>query len=300
MSIMNMAIHLSTAALAGLMFALTQTAILKTPAQQLLVLSSLAAVGACIALWVLFRHTLEQGLEILVWPFFRIHASGPGLESFPDKGPVIVVANHSAWFDPLWLGKVIPRFVTPMMTSQYYDKPIMRWLMARVVGTIRVPVATFRREAPELKDAVKALDNGQVVLVFPEGALRKREDQYLRHFGQGVWRILSDRPATPVVACWIEGGWGSFTSYFNGPPTVNKRLDWWRTIRVGMAAPRLMDQSFLEDQRATRAFLMQACLDARQYLGLPLVKATGLPDSERVDKPSDASSALGEGEAEAP
>jgi len=297
MSIMNMTIHLSTAALAGLMFALTQTAILRTPAQQLLVLSSLAAVGACIAWWVLFRHTLEQGLEILVWPFFRIHASGPGLETFPDKGPVIVVANHSAWFDPLWLGKVIPRFVTPMMTSQYYDKPIMRWLMARVVGTIRVPVATFRREAPELKDAVKALDNGQVVLVFPEGALRKREDQYLRHFGQGIWRILRDRPTTPVVACWIEGGWGSFTSYFNGPPTVNKRLDWWRTIRVGIAVLRLMDRSLLEDQRATRAFLMQACLDARQYLGLPPVKATGLPDSERVDKPSDASSALGEREA---
>jgi hypothetical protein len=78
---------------------------------------------------------------------------------------------------------------------------------------------------------------------------------------------------------------------------VNKRLDWWRTIRVGMAAPRLMDQSFLEDQRASRAFLMQACLDARQYLGLPPVVATGLSGSERVDKPSDASSALGEREA---
>ncbi|MFL5242917.1 MAG: MFS transporter [Gemmataceae bacterium] len=280
MSIMNMTIHLGTAALAGLMYVLAQSGVLKTPNQQLLVLSLLAAVGGVIAWRALFRHTLEQTLEILVWPIFRIGAYGPGVETFPEKGPVLVVANHSAWFDPLWLGKVIPRFVTPMMTSQYYDKPIMRWLMARVVGTIRVPVATFRREAPELKDAVKALDNGQVVLLFPEGALRKREDQYLRHFGQGVWRILRDRPTTPVVVCWIEGGWGSFTSYFNGPPTANKRFDWWRTIRIGMAEPRILDASLLEDQRRTRAFLMQACLDSRQYLGLGSISAMASSDTD--------------------
>src|SRR5262249_19622929 len=147
------------------------------------------------------------------------------------------------------------------------------WLMSRVVGTIRVPVSTFRREAPELKDAVKALDQGRVVLIFPEGALRKRADQYLRYFGQGIWRILNDRPETPVVACWIEGGWGSYTSYLTGPPTANKKLDRWRAIRIGMAPPMLLDRALLEDQRATRSFLMQACMDARQFLGLPAVKA---------------------------
>jgi 1-acyl-sn-glycerol-3-phosphate acyltransferase len=215
------------------------------------------------------RSVLEQGLEILTWPMYRLRAAGPGLAEFPMRGAVLVVSNHAAWFDPIWLGTVVPRFVTPMMTSVYYDKPVIHWLMVHVAHTIRVPQAAFRREAPELKDAVAALDAGRVLLVFPEGALRRKEEQSVRYFGQGVWRILKERPETPVIACWIEGNWGSFTSYFKGPPTVNKRLDWRRPIGLGMASPRLLDAGVLADQRATRAFLMRACLEARTYLGLP-------------------------------
>jgi hypothetical protein len=108
--------------------------------------------------------------------------------------------------------------------------------------------------------------------------LKRKEEQWLRQFGQGVWRILRDRPATPVVVCWIEGGWGSYTSYFQGPPTVNKRMDWWRPIRIAMESPRRLDAALLADQRATRAYLMQACLDARKYLGLPTSSAAVLLD----------------------
>ena len=62
----------------------------------------------------------------------------------------------------------------------------------------------------------------------------------LSQFGQGVWHILHERPDTPVVVCWIEGGWGCYFSYYNGPPTVNKRFDWWRRIasRPSMEATR--------------------------------------------------------------
>jgi 1-acyl-sn-glycerol-3-phosphate acyltransferase len=275
MAIMNMVIHSTTAMLAGLMFGLTHSGLIQSPRQQLFLLLILAVIGSGFAWYSLIRNTLEQALEIVVWPIYRVRGFGPGQEAFPARGPVIIVANHSAWCDPLWLGKVVPRFVTPMMTSVFYDKPVMRWLMTRVVGTIRVPYEGFRREAPELKDAVKALDDGQVVLIYPEGALRKRADQYLRFFGQGVWRILCDRPQTPVVACWIEGGWESYTSYFKGPPTVNKRFDWWRTIRVGISPPQTLDPELLKDARATRLSLMQSCLDSRQYLDLPSVSAEG-------------------------
>ena len=56
-------------------------------------------------------------------------------------------------------------------------------------------------------------------MVFPEGYLRRTEDRPLRRFGQGVWQILKARPDTPVFTAWIEGNWGSYTSYANGPPT---------------------------------------------------------------------------------
>ena len=77
--------------------------------------------------------------------------------------------------------------------------------MINVVGAIRVEEARLRREVPQLHEAIATLDQGEVVLLFPEGSLRRREDRPLKLFGQGVWHILHQRPLTPVVVCWIEG-----------------------------------------------------------------------------------------------
>src|SRR5207248_1292392 len=132
----------------------------------------------------------------------------------------------------IFLGKLLPRRLIAMLTSDFYDIPILHFLAARVVQCIRVPVSGYRHEAPELAEAVAALDRGECVLVFPEGQMRKREDRPLHRFGRGVWHILRQRPATPVVVCWIEGAWGSSTSYCNGPPAKTKRLDFWRPILV--------------------------------------------------------------------
>jgi 1-acyl-sn-glycerol-3-phosphate acyltransferase len=106
------------------------------------------------------------------------------------------------------------------------------------------------------------------VLIFPEGSMKRHPEQVLRHFGQGVWRILHQRPQTPVVVCWIEGGWGSFTSYCGGRPAVKKPLDIRRRIEIALEAPQRLDPALLADQHATRKYLMGACLQARRHLGL--------------------------------
>jgi 1-acyl-sn-glycerol-3-phosphate acyltransferase len=232
------------------------------------ILAGVAFLLAATSGWWFFREVLEQVTEILIAPIYRISGHGRGRGSFPRRGPVLVVANHTSWVDPLWVGKVVPRRIIPMMTSLFFDLPGMRWLMTHVAHAIRVEASTFRREVPELQEAIAALDRGETVVVFPEGALRKREDQPLKQFGQGVWHILQERPATPVVVCWIEGGWGSFCSYAKGPPTKNKRMDFWRPIRVGISPPQVLAKEVLADHRTTRNFLMQECLQARQYLGL--------------------------------
>lgn len=267
MAVRNLTDHLFMSAMSLLMTGLAYSQVL-TPAGQLWLVALLAAGAAALSWWLLIREFLEQVTELVVWPLYRVRAHGPGVACFPRHGPVLVIANHAAWLDPLWLGKVLPRGITPMMTSTFYDLPVLRWLMAYVVRAIRVEASNFRREIPEVEDAVAVLDRGGCLVVFPEGWLRRREEQPLRNFGQGVWHILQRRPATPVVVCWIEGGFGSYTSYYGGRPTVNKRLDWWRPIDIVLAEPHILDPALLADRRATRAYLMCACLDARRYLGL--------------------------------
>jgi 1-acyl-sn-glycerol-3-phosphate acyltransferase len=218
--------------------------------------------------WCFFRETLEQLFEFPVWFLYRIRARGPGKDAVPHHGPLLVVANHSTYTDPFFLGKVLPRRLTPMMTSVFYDMPGIRWMMRHVARAIRVPAGQFRREAPELKEAITVLDGGGCVVIFPEGSLRKKEQPILRMFGQGVWHILSERPQTPVLVCWIEGGWGSFLSYFNGKPGRNKRLDFRRPIDVVIDEPAPLKPAVLKEHRTTRTHLMERCLKLRSVLGL--------------------------------
>ena len=99
----------------------------------------------------------------------------------------------------------------------------------------------------------------------------------MKRFGRGVWHILSARPDVPVVACWIEGAWGSFTSFKDGPPTKNKRPDFRRPIAVGASAPVVVDPATLEGHLPTRLDLMNRVAAARSHLGLPELPPYELP-----------------------
>jgi 1-acyl-sn-glycerol-3-phosphate acyltransferase len=235
--------------------------------------------------WVrFFRPAFEMTLEPVAWVLYAIRGAGPGLDEFPRTGPCLVIANHACWFDPLFLAKVIPRPITPMMTARFYDLPIMQRLMV-AFGVIRVPEKALRKDAPELQEAIAALDRGECVVIFPEGYLRRTEDRPLRRFGQGVWQILKARPNTPVFAAWVEGGWGSYTSYANGAPTKNKKKDFRHPIGVGMSAAITVPPELLNEHLNTRVYLMNLVSDARQHLELEPLPAFKLP--EKPDETDD-------------
>jgi hypothetical protein len=115
------------------------------------------------------------------------------------------------------------------------------------------------------------------VIIFPEGFLRRKDEHTLRRFGRGVWEILKARPDTPVLACWIEGAWGSWASYHNGPPTKNKKPDFRRPIGVGLSEPVAVKPEVLANHLQTRLALMNMVLAARGHLGLPPLPGVELP-----------------------
>jgi 1-acyl-sn-glycerol-3-phosphate acyltransferase len=250
-----------------------------SPTALLVLLGVVSLIAALYAAWFFRRETAELLLEAIILPMYRFEAFGPGLDAFPRRGPVLVIANHSAWLDPIWLGKVLPRRLIPMMTRRFFDVPVLRWMMIYLAQAIRVDTGRFRRDVPELHDAIAALDRGECLLIFPEGVMRRQEETPLRLFGQGVWHILHERPDTPIVICWIEGGWGSYFSYKDGLPTKNKPFDRRRLIRIAIGKPHTVSPE-QADQRATRLALMQECLELRRYLGLQPHEVAMLEDAE--------------------
>ncbi|HEX4588605.1 MAG TPA: lysophospholipid acyltransferase family protein, partial [Gemmataceae bacterium] len=184
----------------------------------------------------------------------------------PRTGPVLVISNHTAYLDPCWVMICLPRDVTPIMYGGYFNIFGLHFYMKHIINAIPSGVGTVRRETPELDEAVRRLDRGEGLLIFPEGWVRRKEEEPIRRFAQGAWRILRDRPTTPVVACWIEGGWGSWTSFWNGPPFKNKPIDFRRPIDIGVSVPVALDAETLADRHKTRERLREMVLDARRHI----------------------------------
>lgn len=248
-------------------------------ARWFLVTAAVCAFGALLRLY--FRECVEIVMEILFWPMYRFHVVGPGLTEVPWRGPVLVIANHAAFFDPLFLGKYLPLRLRALMISTMFDKPFLKWLAGDVYGAIRVPDRPgFRRTMPELDEAVAVLKNGENLIIFPEGWLRRREDTPLHRFAQGIHRILLQMPNTPVLPCWIETSWGSYLSYKNGPPGKNKPFDWFYKIVIAYGPPEIVPPEMLTDHKTARRYLMERVLQARTYLGLPAHPVPGLTSVE--------------------
>jgi 1-acyl-sn-glycerol-3-phosphate acyltransferase len=254
------------------------------------VVAVLAAVSGtvCIATVWYYRRPVGETLgECVFRLMYRMRVIGPGVEKLPRNGPVLVIANHSAYLDPCWVMICLPRDLTPIMFGDYFKKFGLHFYMKHIINAIPSGVGTVRRETPELDEAIRRLDLGEGLIVFPEGWVRRKEEEPIRRFAQGPWRVLRDRPATPVVACWIEGGWGSWSSFWNGPPFKNKRFDIRRPINIGVSVPVVVDKELLNDPMRTREHLKQMVLDARRHLGLPPIAGFGLAEDGQTANGSD-------------
>ena len=136
------------------------------------------------------------------------------LSSIPKKGGCVIVSNHVSFVDALIIGGYCKRNVKFVMDHRIFKLPIIG-LFFKMVGAIPIAPA---RENKELMTAAfdkiaNALEQGEVVCIFPEGKLTA--DGKLGEFKQGIEKIVQRTPV-PVVPMALKGLWGSWFSRKNG------------------------------------------------------------------------------------
>ncbi|MEO6502872.1 MAG: lysophospholipid acyltransferase family protein [Jatrophihabitantaceae bacterium] len=147
---------------------------------------------------------------ILVYPMISLlfRRRWAGLDRIPATGPAIVAVNHISYADPLifarfiWDAGRVPRFLAKVSLFQ------LPFPLGRIVtGAGQIPV---RRETADaalaLADAVKALERGEVVLIYPEGTVTRDPDFWPMQAKTGVARLALLAPGVPVVPV---GQWGA-------------------------------------------------------------------------------------------
>ena len=127
-----------------------------------------------------------------------------GREHVPARGPVLLVANHSSLLDPPMVGGVCPRQLTFLAKAELFAVPgfgrLIRALNAR-------PVRREGADAAALRVALRVLEQGGALLVFPEGTRgpegRLREPKP----GAALLAVLSGAPVVPVFVRGSGRAW---------------------------------------------------------------------------------------------
>jgi 1-acyl-sn-glycerol-3-phosphate acyltransferase len=132
---------------------------------------------------------------------FRWH----GAENVPRSGPAILAANHQSWYDPVLIGLAAGRRVTFLGSDYFYNMPVLGTLM-RLAGT--VPVDPDEPEPTALARMIRALEEGRLCGIFPEGG-RTHDGLFERPKGGAATLALrTGAPLIPVTICGAHHAWG--------------------------------------------------------------------------------------------
>ena len=124
---------------------------------------------------------------------FRLE--GRGTAHVPAKGPVLLVANHSSFLDPPLVGGVTPRQLSFMAKAELFRVPLFGGLIRRLNAR---PVRREGADASALRTALRILQDGGVLLMFPEGT--RGDEGTLREPkpGAAMLAVLSGAAVVPV------------------------------------------------------------------------------------------------------
>ncbi len=145
---------------------------------------------------------------LLVHTFYRIrlvHA-----ERIPEEGGAVLVCNHVSYVDAVVIMAESPRPIRFVMDYRIFRSPFAGWLFRQAKA---IPIAPAH-ENPEMltrayETCAKALAEGDLVCIFPEGKLTRTGD--LNPFRHGVSEIIQRTPV-PVIPMALRGLWGSVFS----------------------------------------------------------------------------------------
>jgi 1-acyl-sn-glycerol-3-phosphate acyltransferase len=140
---------------------------------------------------------LKNCVLVVARVLFRLQARGR--EHIPRSGPVLLVANHSSLADPPLVGAVTPRPVSFMAKAELFEIPLLGGLIRRLNAR---PVRREGADLGAMRTALRVLEHGGTLLIFPEGT--RGQEGVLRDAKAGAG-MLAVSSGAAVVPVYIQG-----------------------------------------------------------------------------------------------
>jgi 1-acyl-sn-glycerol-3-phosphate acyltransferase len=120
-------------------------------------------------------------------------------ERVPRSGGLLVVCNHQSYLDPILAAVPVPRPFNPMARDTLFRNP----LFSRLIRSLYAfPVKRSAADLSAIKEAIRRLRDGRIVLVFPEGTRTRDGSIGKLHSGMIV---IAQRAKVPILPMVIDG-----------------------------------------------------------------------------------------------
>lgn len=124
----------------------------------------------------------------VVMPFYFKQIAITGQENLPRSGPVILAPAHRSRWDGLLIPYAAGREVTGrdlrFMVSANEVRGLQGWLISHMGG---FPIDTRQPGIASLRYGVELLQNGEAMVIFPEGGIYR--DQQMHRLKPGLARL---------------------------------------------------------------------------------------------------------------
>jgi len=143
-----------------------------------------------------------------------------GLKNVPQSGPLLIVCNHTSYWDPIMVGCAINRRVHFMAKAELFSYPVLGQILR---GVRAFPIKRGQSDRNALRTAINILKEGNVVAVFPEGTRSKTRE--LLPFKPGI-NMIAYKAQSPILPMAV----------------INSRkvlLGWFFPVRIRIGKPLL-------------------------------------------------------------
>ncbi|PYN74695.1 MAG: hypothetical protein DMD96_29775 [Candidatus Rokuibacteriota bacterium] len=140
----------------------------------------------------------RPGFRRLCRAYFGLELAGT--DNIPADGPLIITPNHQTYADPALVTIPVRRRVYYMAWSRLFEIPMFSWMIRRLRA---FPVRVESTDPSSMREAVRLLQAGHVVMIFPEG--ERTLTGSVERFKLGAFRLAASL-RVPVLPVTIAGG----------------------------------------------------------------------------------------------
>ena len=162
-------------------------------------------IGTIYTVYKLPQSLILLFLKTVVGLKYKLEVNG--VKNIPSSGGVLLLGNHVSWIDWAVILMSVPRQVKFVMHKPIYDKWYLTWLL-KMFNAIPISNASSKST---LQTIAKELDEGNIVVLFPEGSITR--NGHLGEFKKGFEKILElTTTDVRVIPFYIRGLWESMFS----------------------------------------------------------------------------------------